>query len=308
MNPLPESLGEQLFMQLLDQINDAVYMLDRDMRVVFWNRAAANITGCQAQDILGARCDDVLTHCQPDGKVLCQCGCPMRKAMEEGARTETVVYLQHRDGTRLPVSVRIWPAHDKNGQLIGAVQIFSDDVSRAMVVRRLDQLEQIADNDKLTGIRNRRFMEEQISLRLYEAQRSGARTGCIFIDIDHFKAINDQFGHDLGDTALRIVARTLSACSKATDVVGRWGGEEFVIILSDTSPREVASLANLQCAMIQRCRLEHEGRIVPLSASVGATLALPTDTPRSLVQRADHLMYQSKQLGRNRATCDLIAA
>ncbi len=302
-------VGSNAFLgNMLDNLNDAVYVLDTDMRVVFWNRAAQNITGFHPNDIVGTPCDNKVQHCDSDGKVLCNEHCPMRAAMREDRTIESTVYLCHRDGHRLPVAVRISPVHDEHNRVVGALHVFSDQMARTAAIRRLEELEHMALNDPLTSVRNRRFMQEQIELRIAEFNRTGESLGCIFLDIDHFKSINDRFGHDSGDAALQIIARTLRNVARPFDAVGRWGGEEFLVLTSGDSPQTLADTASRFCTLISQSRFEPRGQRVPLSASVGATLANPTDTPDTLAQRFDHLMYQSKQLGRNRVTHDLAQA
>jgi diguanylate cyclase (GGDEF)-like protein len=123
------------------------------------------------------------------------------------------------------------------------------------------------------------------------------------MDIDHFKQCNDMHGHDVGDKVLRMVASTLYYSMRKTDVVGRWGGEEFLAIIYDvTSLEELRSIAEKLRMLVESSRLDVADKSLIITVSVGATLLLPHDTPDAVVRRADQLMYQSKQDGRNRVT------
>lgn len=123
----------------------------------------------------------------------------------------------------------------------------------------------------------------------------------LFIDIDHFKQFNDIYGHDVGDKVLCMVAATLKQNLRKTDTVGRWGGEEFLAILYDATSFDVLkSICEKLRTLVELSRLDLADNSLNVTISIGATLLLPHDTPESIVRRADELMYQSKQAGRNR--------
>lgn len=166
----------------------------------------------------------------------------------------------------------------------------------------LRELRRTVRTDKLTGIANRHYFEGRLRGTLAELEHQTGTAGLLFMDIDHFKVINDDHGHDVGDRVLRMVAATLRHNVREIDTVGRWGGEEFVAILYDVATAEALRLtADKLRALVESSRLDvAEGLTVTISE--GATLFLPGDTPESVVRRADGLMYQSKRAGRNRVT------
>jgi diguanylate cyclase (GGDEF)-like protein len=125
----------------------------------------------------------------------------------------------------------------------------------------------------------------------------------LFGDIDRFKGFNDTYGHDVGDRVLRMVASTLRDNVRGDDVVGRWGGEEFVVLVQGTSSQaDVVALGEKLRALVEASRLDLPKESVTVTISLGATLLQPGDSPESLVRRADLLMYRSKEAGRNRVT------
>lgn len=290
--------------QVLDQINDAVYLLNKQMRVTCWNRAAERMTGYASREMLGGPCDKALVHCLADGTVLCGQQCPMRRAMTCGIEVQTVVYLRHRDGHRLPIAVRVAPARDDRGRIVGALQVFSDDIARTMALRRIDQLEQLADNDALTGVRNRRFLLENLGLRLAQKRATGHNCGCIFVDIDHFKAINDRYGHETGDAVLKAVAKTVAASLTPFDTFGRLGGEEFLALVALEAGRDLRTVAAELHGLVRKCGVPAGPDLVTLTASFGVTTLRAEDTVESALHRADQLLYRSKQSGRNCVTFD----
>jgi diguanylate cyclase (GGDEF)-like protein len=123
------------------------------------------------------------------------------------------------------------------------------------------------------------------------------------MDIDHFKKINDNHGHDVGDKVLCMVANTFRNALRATDVIGRWGGEEFVAILYDTYDESTLFRAAEKVrGLTEASRLDIDNRSLQVTISIGATRLYSNDTPESVIRRSDQLMYRSKQAGRNRVT------
>jgi diguanylate cyclase (GGDEF)-like protein len=136
-----------------------------------------------------------------------------------------------------------------------------------------------------------------------ELEDSLSTAGLLFVDVDHFKNINDTHGHHAGDLALRMVANTFRLALRSTDTIGRWGGEEFVAILHDISSEDALQAAAEKVrSLIETSRLDFGGHSLTVTASIGATLLNSNDTPETLVQRADGLMYRSKQAGGNGVT------
>jgi diguanylate cyclase (GGDEF)-like protein len=126
--------------------------------------------------------------------------------------------------------------------------------------------------------------------------------GLLFIDIDHFKMVNDTYGHEMGDKVLRMVANTLRHNLRAADTMGRWGGEEFVILLNNLDESGLETVANKLNFLVAQSRLDTEQHALSVTVSVGATLVTKEDTMETLMHRADQLMYASKNAGRNRVT------
>ncbi|WP_181872894.1 sensor domain-containing diguanylate cyclase [Billgrantia montanilacus] len=157
------------------------------------------------------------------------------------------------------------------------------------------RLRHLAHTDPVSGIANRHRIEELLKAELAIAQHGGKPCSLLLFDIDHFKRINDRHGHDAGDSVLRQVAQAVQARLRTTDHLGRWGGEEFLIIAPDCTLRQAAELATRLC----QDRLDTPFPAVgPVSISIGVTDWQPGDTPNQLVNRADMAMYQAKEAGR----------
>jgi diguanylate cyclase (GGDEF)-like protein len=225
--------------------------------------------------------------------------------MQEGKLQEREVYLHHKNGHRVPVLVRTSPLIDSDGKTIGGVEVFSDNSPKISLMQRVQSLEKMALLDPLTMLGNRRFAETQLASRLDEMRRYGWHFGVFFIDIDHFKNINDTYGHEIGDKVLQMTARTLQNGVRSFDTVCRWGGEEFVSIVAGVDERQLLSLAERLRVLVGQSSLPVGGSTIHITISIGVAVVRPDDTEQTVIARADNLMYRSKALGRNRVSHEL---
>ncbi len=196
---------------------------------------------------------------------------------------------------RTAIVLAATPLH---GAMIALLWVLSS--RKEMLARARTQttfLKEQANTDVMTGVANRRRLEFELDRRLGETARYGQPLSVVLLDLDRFKAVNDQFGHDAGDQVLRDTVDRLAGALRSTDVLGRWGGEEFAVIAPGTGADDAARLA-------ERCRTLVAGTPFPqvgqVSASFGVASYQPGDTMRSLLRRADEALYASKAGGRDR--------
>jgi diguanylate cyclase (GGDEF)-like protein/PAS domain S-box-containing protein len=291
---------------LLDNLFDGVYFVDLDKRITFWNKGAERITGYLKSEVSGFCCaENILRHVDDDGRELCVEGCPLSATVSDGKIREANVYLHHKKGHRVPVSVRTSPVRDDFGNVVGAVEIFADNSSSIQILKELEGLKKEAYLDTLTGIGNRRYGEMQLSTRLYELEAHKVPFGVIFLDIDHFKKFNDNYGHKIGDDVLVMVGRSMTSAMRKMDIVSRWGGEEFMFVLPNIDGKVLLSVAERVRLLIEHSFIVVGNEKLYVTASMGATLAVLSDTAETVVVRADSLMYKSKMSGRNQVTTDV---
>jgi len=164
------------------------------------------------------------------------------------------------------------------------------------------KLERLASTDVLTGVPNRRSLFERFEEAWSMSCRSKQPLGCIMLDIDHFKCVNDTYGHHVGDEVLQHIAAVCRATLRRHDVLGRFGGEEFCVVCQQTPPSGVAQLAERIRASVDArpfCRLDER---IPITVSVGAAMRMPEHAnPEALIVVADDMLYHAKQHGRNQA-------
>ncbi|MBN2430510.1 MAG: diguanylate cyclase [Acidobacteria bacterium] len=293
----PDSL---ILRQYLDNLFEGAYAVDMNRRIVYWNTAAEKITGFSADEVLGSCCaDNILQHVNGSGVSLCRHDCPLAQTIRDGQNREVEVFLHHKLGHRLPVRVRTSILRDEQGGIVGALELFNERMGRESLQRRVRDLEKMAYLDPLTGLANRRYIEAALDQRFHEVRRFGWSFGFIMADVDHFKEINDRYGHEMGDRMLQMVGRTLSSSSRPYDIIGRWGGEEFVGLLLHLDEVTLTEIAQRLRIMVQNSFLILDGEKLSVTLSMGCTLARSDDSVKKILQRADRLLYRCKNGGRN---------
>ncbi|MDZ4195891.1 MAG: GGDEF domain-containing protein, partial [Candidatus Izemoplasmatales bacterium] len=156
--------------------------------------------------------------------------------------------------------------------------------------------------DPLTQVANRHFFDFQLSKKIEETKVFSNTFGILMIDIDHFKLVNDTHGHLTGDEILKIVAISLSSSVEKTDLVSRWGGEEFIVIVDVSNQTELFKIAERLRHVVMSSGYQVEnGKSISVTVSIGGTLIRNDDTMSTLIARADELMYEAKRNGRNQS-------
>lgn len=288
---------------ILDNVHDGVYCVDLDRRIERWNQAAEDITGFSASEVVGSCCaDNILNHVDSDGRLLCKTGCPLSATMADEQCREASVFLHHKDGHRLPVTVRALPMRNDQGKVIGAVEMFAPATERSALEQRLQELQALALVDELTALPNRRYIQRELDRRFEEYQRYTYSYAVLIGDIDNFKTVNDTHGHMAGDQVLKMVAASLQSNCRSFDAVGRWGGEEFMIILRNVDAGTTRTLAERFRILVEQSFVDHQQSSLSVTISIGGAVIQKDDTLATLIERADQQLYLSKESGRNQVS------
>lgn len=316
MRPAPEERLENavtptnepsFYKELLEHISDGVYFLDRDRRIQYWSEGAFRLTGYTAEELLGQYCPDYrICHVDsPIGQRLCEEKCPLTTSVDTNGPHEVRWFLQHKQGGRVPVVLRAEPLRSADGSIVGTVAIFRDDSVQHEARRKLEEMERLAFLDQVTQLPNRRYVEMRLRTALDEFHVHHDPFGVLVVDLDRFKAINDDFGHATGDRALREVGKALLGTLRSIDIVGRWGGDEFTAIVPHVDNETLRVLAERCCITVAQTLIPiSDDTPVAMSVSIGGSRAVPNDTVERLLKRADGLMYQCKASGRGCASTD----
>jgi diguanylate cyclase (GGDEF)-like protein/PAS domain S-box-containing protein len=293
---------------VLDAIGDGIYVVDPQRRIVFWNDGAEQISGYTRAEVVGRSCGDgLLEHVDESGDGLCGTRCPLQATLIDGLRRECRVFMHHKDGSMVPVRVAASPVYSGDRTITGAVEVFVDDTARVRALRQVERLSAMALLDSLTGLGNRAFLERTLEAKGREARASGEPFGVLFIDVDHFKRVNDTYGHAIGDEVLRVLARTLARNQRVGDEIARFGGEEFVLVTGPIAPQGLVTLAERLRVLVRTSRVNTSTEPVSVQVSIGAAMARPDDSPQQVLDRADQRLLAAKRNGRDRVVASDVA-
>ncbi len=281
----------------LNSIGDAVLSTDISGNVTYLNRVAETMTGWSWQEAVGQPVAEVFQLIESATRK------PARNPLEWAIRENKTMGLAstcvliRRDGRELAIEDSTAPIHDRFGQVTGAVIVFRDvSVSRAMTIK----MSHLAQHDLLTDLPNRVLLTDRLTQAIALARRNSEQLAVLFLDLDHFKNINDTLGHAIGDKLLQSVAQRLVACGRHSDTVSRHGGDEFVVLLPQIAHAEDAALwaQKVITALWVPCSIA--GAELRVSASIGIS-TYPNDgqDAESLLKSADTAMYHAKEKGRN---------
>lgn len=268
-------------------------------KIVYVNQAFCQLCGYEKSEILG-RNPRFLQGPQTDPAMLHD----IRAGLELGRPLRMQLLNYHKSGRSYWVEMSIMPLHDDNG-LVSHFVAIERDVTHWHSVQ--DALYLLAVTDELTGLPNRRMFAELGNKYLHLAQRQATPLSVVMLDLDHFKQVNDRFGHQMGDSLLRVVGRVLSQGIRESDVAGRLGGEEFGLLLPETSqPEALQVIHRVQAMLDAACRAASLPAEACVTLSVGLTMLGAKDKALDdILHRADEALYAAKKLGRNRVEISL---
>ncbi len=288
------------YLYLLESLYDGFYLLDSDMRFVVWNRGAEGLLGYSAHDILGQVWSSrLLGYSDDPGRTQSEGNCPINRVLATEKPVTALVPLRRRDGSWVDVELQAVPLLDETRRLQGVVEIFRDLSRSGRRPQEFRELKLAASRDALTSVANRGELETRLAeLLKASSENPELAFSVIFLDIDHFKSINDTYGHAVGDRVLIEVARLIQHETYSGELLGRYGGEEFVLLCPDTDLEHAYRRAERLRHAISRMTIpETDG--LQVTASFGVTQMEPGDSVESIFRRADKALYRAKDAGRN---------
>jgi diguanylate cyclase (GGDEF)-like protein/PAS domain S-box-containing protein len=290
-------LGGERAQVTLNSIGDAVISTDKTGNVRYLNAVAESMTGWSQQEAAGRRLQEVFRIIDGDSRepALNPLSLAMLHNRTVGLSANCV--LIRRDGYESAIEDTAAPIHDRRGQVTGAVIVFHDvGAARAMSLR----MSYLAQHDFLTGLPNRLLLTDRLTQAIASARRHRTALAVLFLDVDHFKHINDSLGHAAGDQLLKSIAERLAACVRSSDTVSRQGGDEFVILLSEVARAEDAAFTadKILAAVSRPHRIGHQDLNVTVSVGIGV---YPDDGAdgETLLKNADLALFHAKAHGRS---------
>ncbi|MBU1221914.1 diguanylate cyclase [Myxococcota bacterium] len=283
--------------QVIETFPDIFLEIGRDLKIHFWNETAVEILGYTRTEVEHQHCEEVLCHLDENGEKLCGTShCPAR--MTTGEPVTGKYYIRLKSGSLLPFTGKTWSVN--GGETV--LHFLSDATWRSELESKVQELEKLALMDNLTEIGNRRYGELSLDKNMDRFKRYGDPFGVLFLDIDYFKNFNDTYGHETGDRVLKMVALVLKYSIRPSDTITRWGGEEFLVILSNITPDYIENIARRIKNLIHKAHVNFDGRFLKITASIGYDIIKEGDTVIDLLARADSYLYKSKEMGRNLIT------
>lgn len=299
--------------EALDTLAEGLLVLDHNERIVLANRAFTRATGTQDEHLIGKPVDSVPFVPKDDAPAE---ALPWTEVIRSGTTVKGRLFAIETPGEEdRTFSVSASPIHDENGKQRGVLASFEDvshlerkkrelktmvdylRVSSDEIKRQNRELTRLATRDSLTGCLNRRAFFERFDAEWKKSERYGDELSVMMVDVDHFKSINDTHGHSMGDEVLREVGAALQKTARETDIVCRYGGEEFAVLMPNTCIDEAQIAAERLRIAISRLKFQ----VVAITASLGvSSRSQKAQDPQALLDQADKCLYVAKRGGRNR--------
>ena len=224
--------------------------------MVYWNAAAEKMTGLTASEMLGKYCHEL----DLNGRGMCKTPeIPRGTAEKNGALVDQFEFIRHRDGHRVPVLSRMWAIGGPGEPGAGLVNFFSNLSVKAAGYEKIEFLQEIAFIDSLLNLANRRLAEIKLDEKVRAAKSGYENCGIIFFDVHNFKEINDGYGHDTGDRVIQFISVIMSESARDTDMIARWGGDEFLAIVENTDEKSLAVISECMRQLVAGTRIESRG-------------------------------------------------
>jgi diguanylate cyclase (GGDEF)-like protein len=299
---------------IVQSIDVGVLVLDRQLRVQVWNSFMENHAGRIAGEVLHKSFFELFPEVEQEWfrhkvESVFTLGAPAFTSWE---LRPWLVHFQNyqpvaRQAEFMYQNTTLLPLQAVNGRTEHACLIIYDATDEAVNKQRLQranqQLRHLSHTDSLTGLNNRGHWEAELRREFARHRRYGSQAALVIFDIDHFKRINDTYGHQAGDKVIQSVAEVVQKAIRDSDIAGRYGGEEFVVLLSDVDREGGRQFSERLRRMVEQVTVEYGGQNIGFTISLGvADLTQCGEGYQQLIELADRALYQSKSGGRNRVT------
>ena len=316
--PSATSVRESLLQSLIDQSPAFIAVRAIDGIYLYVNNAFARTLGVAPEAIVGRREEDLPPGAGIPPVLRAECEAAergqVRSAEEEGdfgARSRRLLITRFPIRAQGEIFATGLIASEIDAPLAAEPDVRASleqaEASNAELRRALERMERLAYTDRLTGAWNRRHLDDAVVVEMSRTERHGHPVSMLLLDIDHFKALNDQYGHSVGDGVLIELVRCLRGGLRRADTVTRWGGEEFIVLAPDTPLTEAEQFAHKLGTRVAAATLS-EALSEPVTISIGVAELQPGEGFEAWLQRADRALYRAKQAGRNRCVADPLTA
>jgi len=285
--------------KLLDNMYDAVIFVSSQGRIVQWNHGAERLTGIAGASIRHQHWHpEILNLSDEKNRSIGEAECPVLAAISSGVQSLRRLTVWGRNGRCAAVDSHIIPVIGGDGNTQGAILLLHDASSEISLEQRCQSLAEKASRDPLTQVANRAEFDRVHAMFITAHQQQQVPCALLMCDLDRFKLVNDTYGHQAGDEAIKSLAAMLKGASHPGDLVARYGGEEFVMLLADCDNTTGSRRADqIRQALMQVSQPQMNGKSI--TVSFGVTEIQPGDTPETMLRRADRALLMAKENGRN---------
>ena len=291
--------SEERYRGLFESAPDGYYLMNLAGEFVDGNRAAEALIGYEREELIGKSFLD-LDLLSP--KELLRAARSLQESVSGSMVGPVEFWLKRKDGTRIPVEIKSHPLEiDGQTLILGSVRNIAERKEAETKLQSLNrQLEKLAHFDVVTGLPNRFLFEDRLERAIARTRRNGRHVALHYLDLDHYKNVNDRFGHAVGDELLKAVGNRLARIVRKADTVARLGGDEFAIIQEEgTDPRAATTLAQRVLEELSTPFRVHS-REIHTGTSIGIAVSSPAVDPEVLMLQADTALYKAKEEGRHR--------
>jgi diguanylate cyclase (GGDEF)-like protein/PAS domain S-box-containing protein len=293
--------SERFLNTVFESINDPFNIIDSDYRIIKANEPYAKMRGKTIEQLIGRCCYEVLQ----DRNDICE-ECSVEDTFNSGKPHAKEKLASFAGGKQAWIEIYTYPIFDENGKVLSVIEYTRDITKRKRTEAErdilVDKLQHLYRTDDLTGLLNRRALIERLEEEVRRTKRYKSQLALIICDIDYFKDINDTYGHDIGDRVLQVVSNLIKDSLRNTDIIGRYGGDEFLLILPETSMEGAKEIAERVRLNVKDFELQMSGnKSVKTTLSLGvAEFDADKEDIDGLIKRADNALYMAKGKGRNR--------
>ena len=285
---------------MLDALPLCCNFWDEDFNNIDCNQEAANLFELSSKEEYLERFFDLSPEYQPDGRLSSEKALEMITTAFDSGRIVFEWMHQKLDGTPVPSEITLVRVDTGEGErvVVGYTRDLREQKNSAA---KLDYLKTLAFNDSLTGAYNRRYFNQVVSSEFSMYKQSDSPFAIVLYDLDHFKKVNDTYGHEAGDEILKEVTLTAQTALRASDLLARFGGEEFIILVRNLDQETLLKLTARLRDKIAHSIFSYRNHIIPVTISIGMAMKTPqTESLEELIRHADKALFRAKNNGRNR--------
>jgi len=284
---MPVFEDPEIYRDILDSLQIGVSVIDLQRRIVFWSDGAEQLTGYSRIDVLGHICtDNILQHCNGTTCEMCSDQCPIALALHDAEPVEMMRFIHHKSGHRTQVHTWSIPLRDKRGSIIGIIQTFEGEFAITGPDTNDRRMKESGWLDEVTGLPNQAMTQSHLRETLGSFNEHHVPFGVVFLELHDLSQFRSKYGQSAARTILQVFARTLRNTVLATDLVGVWSEERFLVVLLGCTEYALQSVSGRVLKMMANVSIRWWGEDLSLPISIGRTGAVAGDNVDSLLQRA----------------------